>query len=261
MKSTIFGSPYIAERVAKELANEHASDLVSFLKDSSQSGHLGPLCGHLFEAVAHLFLKKSMKFLVKRLGDDSQPHDVQFQRSEEQLFDDISQIDPHRNCYARPIQKNCPSIDSLITPNTLFSITLAENHDFKDSGIQKIHQHLNQPFYLLYVVVPDYLFAQWGQHSELNYTQLQLPGYRQFKIKEQWALQIPLTTLASLFRDAPDLPLDLAPPAKKSKPSSKAFHCRCPKGSCLRCQCSNNTEKCDQDCRCSTNCQNREVSL
>jgi hypothetical protein len=262
VKSTIFGSPYIAERVAKQLANNHASDLVTFLKDSSQSGHLGPLCGHLFEAVAHLFLKKSMKFLVKRLGDQSLPLDVQFQRACEQLFDDISEIDPDRNCYAHPIQKNYPSIDSLRTPNTLFSITVAENHDFKDSGVRKIHPHLNQPFYILYVVVPDYLFSRWAQHSELNYSQLQLPGYHQFNIKEQWALEIPLTKLALLSHDAPDLPVDIVPPAKKSKPSSKEHHCRCRKGDCSRCQCSNNSEKCDQDCSCSTNCQNRErISL
>ena len=165
MKSTIFGSPFIAERVAKELANQRASDLINFLKDSSKHPRLAALSGHLFEAVAHHFLKKSMKFLVKRLGDESQPHDVPFERVDEQLFDDISQIDPQRNIYARPIQKNYPSIDSLRTPNHLFSITVADIHDFKAVGIQNIHPHLNQRFYILYVVVPDHLFTQWGQKA------------------------------------------------------------------------------------------------
>lgn len=238
---------------------------MSFLKDSSLHPKLSALCGHLFEAVSHLFLKnpKPMKFLVKRLGDQSPAHDVRFPFFVEKLFDDISQINPRENCYARPIQKNYPSIDSLRTPNTLFSITIAENHDFKDSGIQKIHPCLNQASYILYVVVPDYLFPQWSLHSELNYSHLQLPRKNQFEIKEQFALQIPLTKLALLTRDAPELPVDIAPPTKKQKISSKQFHCRCPKGNCLGCVCASNKEKCDQleGCRCSTNCKNCDVSL
>jgi hypothetical protein len=256
----MFGSPYIAERVAQELANKHASDLISFLQDSSQHGHLGALCGHLFEAVAHLFLKKSMKFLVKRLGDKSPPQDVQFERVDEQVFDDISQIDPQRICYARPIQKNFPSIDSLRTPNKLFSITTALTHDIKERGIQKIHSYLNQPSYILYIPVPDYRFHGWYQNEELDYVHLQLPGHYQFEIKEQLVLEIPLTKLASLIHDAPDLPVDIVPPAKKLK-VAKQFHCRCRTGNCSHCQCASNMEKCDQDCRCSTNCRNRDVSL
>ena len=58
MNSTIFGSPYIAERVAKELVKQRSSDLVNFLRDSSQNSRMGALCGYLFEAVAMTTRKK-----------------------------------------------------------------------------------------------------------------------------------------------------------------------------------------------------------
>ena len=158
-----------------------------------------------------------MKFLVKRLGDESQPHDVQFERVDEQLFDDISQIDPQRNFM--PVQSRRIILLSIHSELQIIFLASPSQRTMtsRPSGIQNIHPHLNQPFYILYVVVPDYLFTRWGQKSELDYAHLQLPGHYQFEIKEQWVLEIPLTKLALLTHDAPDLPVDIVPPAKKPK--------------------------------------------
>jgi hypothetical protein len=273
VKSTIFGSPHIAEVVAKELANQHAAALMEFLNNSSHFGHLGPLRGHLFEAVSHLLLMKGGKFSVKRLGDDSSQCDMQVQGANLRLFDNIADVKPDVCCYARPIQKNYPSIDSLKTPNTLFTITIGDTHDFKPAGPQRIHSHLKQKEYNLFIVVPDDVFPKWvRRNEELKYDPLMVQGCRwPFKIAAQYVLSIPLRNLAVLTRDAPVLHSDIMPPAKKPKLSgNKTVWCRCPKGNCCTppCKCKKSEELCNQQgsdkdnfCQCSSNCMNNNLEL
>jgi hypothetical protein len=298
---SIIGSEIIAEEIAQQMCSQKVEDVAAFLRDSRGYGSLAPLAGNLFEAVAHLTLKKGGKFTITPLGgvgssglaaavtsprtvrccsksapppsrlDSTGRRDRQRPRSSpsfvefpckipEVIFSDIDDLDSGVNVYARPVQKNFPSIDSLLIRDgtiSLFSITTAENHDLKDKGLALVHSHFNASSYNLYIVVPDFRLAHWRTHSPLSHgVNCNL---------SQFLLSIDLSRLGALVHDAPIL--DLNPQAKKQKLQasaivcpSKTVHCKCSKdeGRCQSCKCKRSKENCDTDCGCSSDlCQNR----
>ena len=50
----------------------------------------------------------------------------------------------------------------------LISIANAENHDLKDVGLQRFHSHFRSLTLHLYIAIPDFHLAQWGEHAPLS---------------------------------------------------------------------------------------------
>ena len=208
---SIIGSDLIAEKIAQQLCSKKVDDVIAFLSDSRGYGSLAPLSGHLFEAVVHLLLKKGGRFTVKCLDDSSSAATVDFPRkNREIIFHDISFLDLAENGYARPLQKNYPSIDSLLILDSnisLISIANSQNHDLKDKGLRLVHSHFHASHYNLYIAIPDFRLAQWRDHPPLHHSvDCNLT---------QFLLSIHLNSLRTLVYDAPLLDLDKQ--AKKQK--------------------------------------------
>ncbi|CAG8504969.1 5075_t:CDS:2 [Cetraspora pellucida] len=120
----------------------------------------GTLAGKFFEMVAHDILRKGGDFTVRRLTRDSikQPEEeLHLQNLPHQQFHNIDEIVP--GYYNIPENTNFESVDA-IAPNRngihhLYQMTIAETHDIKVNGLNKLENNLKDLPIHLYFVVPN----------------------------------------------------------------------------------------------------------
>jgi hypothetical protein len=102
--------------------------------------------GTAYEYIAHRILWKGGNFDIRPLdkytkGVSSDPYAVvNLHPQDDQLYFSKKNIDVIENeMYYQPTEKNFPSIDSIIAPNKVFQMTLAQNHPIKTSGLKLLY--------------------------------------------------------------------------------------------------------------------------
>jgi hypothetical protein len=92
---------------------------------------------------------------------------------------------------------NFPSVDIILTPNSLFQITISLNHPVKQEPLRKILQKLPEKENItLYFVVPEEHFEAFtfqNYHNEQGNVSQKVP--ESVGIIEQWVLGVPLKEL------------------------------------------------------------------
>ena len=150
-------STFIQEKVYDKFAKQNYYQLICFVRDAVGNSFVSAIRGKLFEEYAHRRLCSGEDFRVRSLDDSDSGEDriVNFGKLTPKHIACVNDIEA--GYYCRPIAKNFKSIDSLIAPDTLFQITVAEQHPIKENGIAMLRSKLKTrgtiAFY--FVVPPD----------------------------------------------------------------------------------------------------------
>src|SRR5947207_14909976 len=86
---------------------------------------------------------------------------------------------------------NFPNVDMILTPNSLFQITISPYHPVKQEPLQKILEKLPAKEKIsLYFVVPEENFDTFTFQNEQGKVSQKVP--ESVEMLEQWVLEVPL---------------------------------------------------------------------
>jgi len=197
-----FASPFVQKKLAARWMKSERDKLARFL--SHESPLTGSLRGQLFEGFAHERLMAGGTFDVRCLtddrkeqlelgnkpapqggvnrkaddddNDDDEDDDEEDEKNPElnedeldlgHVFRDLSEIkDIPSGVYAYPSWRTLAAVDSVVSPDKLFQMTVAERHGIKVEGLKDLlHQLPKRKMYRLYFVVPSEHYESFQAQS------------------------------------------------------------------------------------------------
>ncbi|EXX62053.1 hypothetical protein RhiirA5_395628 [Rhizophagus irregularis] len=170
---------FASNKVMKLVTQKLESRIRQRLLEKTKADTGNTLLGTSFEYLAHRILRNGGKFDIRPLdkysGEVSSDPDavVDLHTQDEQLYFSKNNIDVIENkMYYQPTEKNFPSIDSIIAPNKVFQMTLAENHPIKTSGLKLLYKKFGgdsaQHLVYFYFVVPEHLYEVYKLQKFVN---------------------------------------------------------------------------------------------
>ncbi|PKK64378.1 hypothetical protein RhiirC2_869335 [Rhizophagus irregularis] len=170
---------FASNKVMKLVTLKLESRIRQRLLEKTKADTGNTLLGTSFEYLAHRILRNGGKFDIRPLdkysGEVSSDPDavVDLHTQDEQLYFSKNNIDVIENkMYYQPTEKNFPSIDSIIAPNKVFQMTLAENHPIKTSGLKLLYKKFGgdsaQHLVYFYFVVPEHLYEVYKLQKFVN---------------------------------------------------------------------------------------------
>ena len=179
--SLMFSSKYVISLALKELLESQNEELKNFLRTKHLDLH-GSLRADLFEYCAHRLLTAGGKFIGRSL-DDGAELEVIVPRRNAKLFDYLSECtDP--DTYYMSRCRNSYYIDSVVSNEGCFRMTMTEENDVSEEEIMKVIKELKTR--KLYFVVPDGIFNEF-KRQRLVSTTVEQKGSQQEQILDEWA--------------------------------------------------------------------------
>ena len=166
-----FASTFVQECAYDLFSRKNHHHLINFIRDAAGNPFLATIRGGLFEAHAHQRLCSGENFKIQSLessgSGSGEDETVNFGQLSTKDVSHVEDIDA--GYYCKPVAKNFESIDSMIAPNTLFQITVAEKHPVKHNGLDKLKDKLATSGELrLYFVVPSDRYRGFQHQSYTN---------------------------------------------------------------------------------------------
>ncbi|RHZ85215.1 hypothetical protein Glove_69g70 [Diversispora epigaea] len=139
-----FASEYVAEKVTYQLEKDYRRELINFVTASSLINEYSALRGFIFENIAHRILQMGGRFNIRLLKSDltnsttdiSEHTELTCNKYTKLIFNNISEI--KEGMYCQPKQKNFASVDAIIAPDTLFQMTVSNNHPININGLKNL---------------------------------------------------------------------------------------------------------------------------
>ncbi|RHZ53526.1 hypothetical protein Glove_441g117 [Diversispora epigaea] len=201
LKTIAFASEHVGGKVTEKLKTSILDRLRTEFELSLTEGINNPYLGSCFEQMAHRMLRNGGTFEVRSLEpNDSRRELTQDIKKQNEIltFSAIQTIEDGK--YYRPDNKNFPSIDAIIAPDTLFQITTAMNHPIKIIGLKRLYNKLAKTGEIsFYFVVPAELYDYYQKQKFIvtnNSIARKMPGWIKNRIK-QYALKIDLSSEGS----------------------------------------------------------------
>ncbi|GBC06602.1 hypothetical protein RclHR1_06950008 [Rhizophagus clarus] len=163
-----FASNYVLEQVTELLETR----MRERLRDQIKAGTGNSLLGNAFEYIAHKMLRNGGNFEVRPLDEYSKENiddpaaKVNLSQQNLPLYFKSSSIDKIKDgMYYQAWESNFPSLDSVITPNKVFQMTIAKHHPIKMNGLKalcnKFGDKSAKELIYYYFVVPEYLYDDY----------------------------------------------------------------------------------------------------
>jgi hypothetical protein len=200
----VWASAYVIDRFVNMMNAHSASDMNRQVREGLASNQRDGTLGKVFECyVRHLFFKGGGVKLRKRRLDGARNKGKESRRwftipknLEHKPFNgmaDFSIPEGDTRTIWTP-GPNFPSVDMILTPNSLFQITISKDHPVKQEPLRKIVEKLPAKQNIsLYFVVPEEIFKDvslQNYHNGEGKVSQKLPEC--LKTLEQWVLGVPL---------------------------------------------------------------------
>ena len=202
----IWASAYVIDKFVGMINAQSASNMSSQVMQGLANGDTDGTLGKVFECyVRHLFFKGggvrlSKRRLYKALDKGKESTSLQWftipEKSKHKPFSEmvdfsISKEDAGTFWTPGP---NFPCVDIILTPNSLFQITISLHHPVKQEPLRKILEKLpTKETISLYFVVPEEIFETFpfqNYYNEQGKVLQSIP--KTIKKLEQWVLGVPL---------------------------------------------------------------------
>jgi len=212
----VWASAYVIDRFVNLMDAHSANDMRKAVMEGLAKNDRDGTLGKIFECyVRHLFFRGSEVELRKRrlyrASDKGKKPELRqrFTMSkglEHMPFSgmvDFSIPEEDTGTIWTP-GPNFPSVDIILTPNSLFQITISPHHPIKQEPLRKILEKLPaKEKILLYFVVPEESFETFtfqNYHNEQGKVAKKVP--KPVKMLEQWVLGVPLGGVQGMKRAA-----------------------------------------------------------
>lgn len=140
-KTLKFGSEFIMNAFVKALLTKGRKKVVDFLVSSEALPGFPSLRGVLYEGFAMTMLQAGGNFKCCKLTNTGRglEHTVPVQRAAEKTFRQLEDVTEISNkTHNRPLSGTFESVDSFISREWLFQITMASEHPVKITGLNKL---------------------------------------------------------------------------------------------------------------------------
>ncbi|RHZ71427.1 hypothetical protein Glove_258g33 [Diversispora epigaea] len=198
-----FASKYVAEKVTYHLEENYKKELKNFVTANSSINEYITLRGFMFENIAHRILQMGGTFNIRLLKSDltnsttdiSERTELTYNECTKLIFNNISEI--KEGMYCQPKQKNFASVDAIITPDTLFQMTVSNNHPINISSLKNLINKLGDESGTnpinFYFVLPKDLYRNF-QIQKLHKNNAKVMPTWITKRFRQYALEIDLSS-------------------------------------------------------------------
>ena len=205
----VWASAYVIDKFVHMINTHSANDMSRQVMEGLARNERNGALGKVFECyVRHLFFNGGVTFSKRRLYKASnkrkEPQSQQWfalpENLEHKPFNgmvDFSIPEEDTGTIWTP-GPNFPSIDMILTPNSLFQITISSDHPVKQEPLRKILEKLpTRKKISLYFVVPEESFETFkfqNYHNEQGKVSQKEP--KSIQMLEQWVLGVPLKMLS-----------------------------------------------------------------
>jgi hypothetical protein len=200
----VWASAYVIDRFVKKMDIQSASNMEHKVRDGLAKGESDGTLGRLFECyVRHLFFKGGgVELRKRRLHSDKRKKPEPWQQFtmpeglEHKPFGGVADLSIPKEDTGKiwTPGPNFPSVDIILTPNSLFQITISSNHPVKQEPLRKILEKLpTEGKISLYFVVPEVkceTFTFQNYHNNEGKVSQKVP--ESIKMLEQWVVAVPL---------------------------------------------------------------------
>ena len=183
-----FGSKYIQERLLRNMIREKKIEFLAMMEEIKYRSAFSVFRGRCFESYAHFRLQEGGDFHVRSLTS-SENRILTVKPKRNDTFD--KEIALEKNVYYTPKSACFPSVDSLLSPDSAFQMTIAQNHPVQVGGLRMAANLLGNPSNInLYFVVPKDIYDKCTKQMYTNKDgkESKCPP----KKFSQWALCLPL---------------------------------------------------------------------
>jgi hypothetical protein len=202
----VWASAYVIDRFVSMIDTRSADDMHCAVRDGLARNDKDSTLGKVFECyVRHLFFRgggielrkrRLHKAPNKRKKSEAEESFTIPEKLEHQSFNGIGDFSIPKEDTGTiwTPGPNFPCIDIILTPNSLFQITISRQHPVKQEPLRKILEKLPaKEKILLYFIVPEANFETFtfqNYHNEQANKSLNVP--KSVEKLEQWVLGVPL---------------------------------------------------------------------
>ena len=183
-----FGSKYIQERLLRNMIREKKIEFLAMMEEIKNKSAFSVFRGRCFESYAHFRLQEGGDFHVRSLTS-SENRILTIKPKRNDIFDQEMALE--NNVYYTSKSAYFPSVDSLLSPDSAFQMTIAQNRPVKVGGLRMATNLLGNPSNInLYFVVPKDIYDKYTKQMYTNKDgkESKCPP----KKFSQWALCLPL---------------------------------------------------------------------